>query len=330
MRTITSQSSNITWPSNPGLALAEFFYWTRKLQGRFFAGDYVAAVDASERAHSLLWPAASQVETGEFRFYGALARAAAANSASAAEKQRHFEALIEHHRQLEIWAEHCAPNFENRAALVRAEIARIEGRELDAERLYEAAIKSARENDFVHNEAIANELAARFYLARGLETAGYAHMRNARNCYDRWGAHGKVRQLDERYPRLREERPSAFSTMIGASIGALDVEAVVKASQALSSEMVLPKLIERLMEIAVEHAGAERGLLILIRDGEPRIEAEATTGLGKMEVAVGRQMPSRHPICLNPCFITRSGHRSACSWMMPRLTTCIPRTNICA
>ena len=270
---------------NPGLALAEFFYWTRKLQSRFFAGDYVAAVDASERAHSLLWPAASQVETGEFRFYGALARAAAANSASAAEKQRHFEALIEHHQQLEIWAEHCAPNFENRAALVRAEISQIDGRELDAERLYETAIKSARENDFVHNEAIANELAARFYLARGLETAGYAHLRNARNCYDRWGAHGKVKQLDERYPLLREERPSAFSTMIGASIGALDVEAVVKASQALSSEMVLPKLVERLMEIAVEHAGAERGLLILIRDGEPRIEAEATTGLGKIEVA---------------------------------------------
>jgi PAS domain S-box-containing protein len=270
--------------SNSGLALSEFFYWTRKLQGRFFAGDYTTAVDASERAHSLLWPAASQVETGEFRFYGALAHAAAATSASAAEKQRHFEALSEHQQQLEIWAEHCAPNFENRAALVRAEIARIEGRELDAERFYEAAINSARENDFVHNEALANELAARFYIARGLETAGYAHLRNARNCYDRWGARGKVMQLDERYPRLREERPAASSATIGPPVGNLDVEAVVKASQALSSEIVLPKLIEKLVRIAVEHAAAERGLLILLRGDEPWIEAEAASGPDKVEV----------------------------------------------
>ena len=91
-------------------------------------------------------------------------------------------------------------------ALVLAEIARIEKRDADALRLYEEAIHSARENGFVQNEGLAHELAAQYYLARGLETAGYAHLRNARNCYDRWGAHGKVKQLDERYPRLREER----------------------------------------------------------------------------------------------------------------------------
>jgi hypothetical protein len=71
------------------------------------------------------------------------------------------------------WAERCPENFENRAALVGAEIARIEGRELDAERLYEQAIRSARENGFVHNEALANELAARFYAARGFETIAH-------------------------------------------------------------------------------------------------------------------------------------------------------------
>ncbi len=80
-----------------------------------------------------------------------------------------MEALTQHHRQLEIWAEHCPDNFENRAQLVNAEIARIEGRELEAERLYEAAIQSARENQFVQNEALAHELAARFYASRGFE-----------------------------------------------------------------------------------------------------------------------------------------------------------------
>ncbi len=95
-----------------------------------------------------------------------------------------------------------------------------------------------------------------------------------------------MNQLDERYPRLREERPSASAAMIGPPVVQFDVETVVKASQAISSEIVLPRLIEKLVRITVENAGAERGLLILVRDGEPRIEAEATTSPGGIEVVV--------------------------------------------
>jgi PAS domain S-box-containing protein len=169
---------------------------------------------------------------------------------------------------------------------VLAEIARLEKRDGDALRLYEEAIHSARDNGFVQNEGLAHELAALYYLAHGLETAGYAHLRNARNCYDRWGAHGKVKQLDERYPRLGGERTLADSVTTGPSVGHVDVEIVAKASQAISSEMVLPRLIEKLLLMAVESAGAERGLLILIRSGEPRIEAEAVTRPGGIEVTV--------------------------------------------
>ena len=127
---------------NPALALPECWYWTRKLQARFFAGDYAAAVDASLRAQRLLWTSPSCFETAEYHFYGALSRAASCDSAAADQRQQHFEALTAHHGQLEVWAENCPENFENRAALVGAEIARIEGRELDAERLYEHAIRS--------------------------------------------------------------------------------------------------------------------------------------------------------------------------------------------
>ena len=141
---------------------------------------------------------------------------------------------------------------------------------------------------FVQNEALAYEVAARFYAARGFESIASTYVRNARNCYDRWGALGKVKQLDEHYPHLHEERDSASPmATIGTPVGQLDVETVVKASQALSSEMVLNKLIEKLMRIAVEHAGAERGRRILLRGDEPRIEAEATTGHGRVEVARG-------------------------------------------
>jgi PAS domain S-box-containing protein len=269
-----------------GHAIAACWYWVRKLQARFFAGDYSAAVAASSNAQRLLWTSPSFLEAADAHFYGALSHAASCDAALPVQYREHLEALAAHHGQLAEWAEHCPENFENRALLVAAEIARIEGRELDAERLYEGAIRSARKNGFVHNEALASELAARFYSARGLETAGYACLRNAWNCYDRWGAHGKVKQLEKGHSSLREERSSAGSAKGGPSLGEIDVEAVVKASQALSSEMVLPRLIEQLMRIAVEHAGAERGLLILFGDSEPKIKAEATTRHDRVDVQV--------------------------------------------
>src|SRR4029077_16011278 len=114
--------------SNQVLGLPEFWYWARKVQARFFAGDYASAVEASLRAQQLLWTSPSQLETAEFRFYGALSHAASWDSASPDQNQQHFEALAAHHRQLQIWAENCPENFENRAALVSGEIARLEGR----------------------------------------------------------------------------------------------------------------------------------------------------------------------------------------------------------
>ena len=166
-----------------------------------------------------------------------------------------------------------------------AEIARLEGRDLDAMRLYEQAIQSARENGFVQNEGLAHEVAARFYAARGFETIAHAYLRNARYCYLRWGADGKVRQLDQRYPQLRAEAASSAPTAtIGAPVAQLDIGAVIKASQAISGEIVLGRLIETLMTIALEHAGAERGLLILLRGDALRIEAEARADRKTVEV----------------------------------------------
>src|SRR4029077_6993690 len=118
-----------------------------------------------------------------YHFYTAMSHAAACDSLSADERQQHLETLALHQRQLDIWAQNCPSNFENRAALVGAEIARIEGRLLDAEELYEKAIRSAHANGFVHNEAVANEVAAQFYSARGFEKVASAYLRDARYCY---------------------------------------------------------------------------------------------------------------------------------------------------
>src|SRR5258705_4130978 len=194
----------------------------------------------------------------EYHLYGGLCRTALWDSALPDEREQHSEPLLTHQRQLEIWAQHCPENFENRAALLGAEIARIEGRDLDAMRLYEHAIRSAHANGFVQNEALAYEVGARFYLARGIETIGHAYLRNAKDCYHGWGAVAKVKQLDQLYPHLQEEPlPISANATIATVIGEFDVMTIVKASQALSSEMVLTKLIESLMRIAVEQAVAE-------------------------------------------------------------------------
>ncbi|MFT0174896.1 AAA family ATPase, partial [Paraburkholderia mimosarum] len=277
--------------SNPGLAQAECRYWIRKLQARYFAGDHAAAAEASSRAQRLLWTLPSHFETAEHLFYGALTRAACCDFAAANESQQQVEALVADHRQLESWATHCPENFENRAALVGAEIARIEGRVVDAEQLYEQAIHSAQKSGFVHNEALSNELAARFFFMRGFEKIARVYLQDAYDAYLRWGANGKARQLEQCYPNLEphSDNPRETAT-IGRVIEQLDLSTVLSLSQIVSGEIVLENLIEALMRTALEHAGAQRGLLVLPRGGELWIEAQADTDTASVTVAL-REAP---------------------------------------
>ncbi|HTF66266.1 MAG TPA: PAS domain S-box protein, partial [Edaphobacter sp.] len=262
---------------NPMLAIAACWYWIRKMQARYLAGDYREAVDALSKGQPLLWISPSHFEAAEFYFYGALSHAASWDFAPSDEKQQHFEALKAHHNQLDIWAQNCPETFETRAALVAAEIARIEGRDLDAMRLYELAIRSAHANGFIHNEAIAYEIAARFYATRGFDKISDAYLLAARHGYLRWGSNGKVHQLDQQFPQLSQEKSVTTSTsMIDTPVEHLDLAMVIKVSQAVLGEMVPEKLIDRLMRAAIEHAGAERGLLLVPQGDEVQTKAEAT------------------------------------------------------
>jgi PAS domain S-box-containing protein len=263
---------------DPRRSIAACLYWIRKLQARVFADDHASALAAAAKAERLLWMSPAIFERAEYHFYAALARAASCDAAPASERASHYQALAAHHRQLGEWAENCPENFASRAALLGAEIARLDRREIEAERLYEQAIRSARDNGLIHDEALASELAARFYAARGLETSSHAHMRNARNRYLRWGADGKVRQLDELYPHLQaEEQAPVPKSTIGAPVEQLDLATVIKISEAVSGEIVLEKLIDTLMRTALEHAGARRGVLLVPNKGGLRIEAVAET-----------------------------------------------------
>ena len=144
----------------PSLGIAAWMYWIRKLQARILAGDTRGRGRGGCKGRTPPLDVAGHLRAGRLP----LLRCAGADSRSArrrlTEQAQYQEGLAVHHRQLQAWAEHCPENFASRAALIGAEIARLEGRELDAERLYEQAIRSARANALPHNEAIANEFAA--------------------------------------------------------------------------------------------------------------------------------------------------------------------------
>ena len=182
------------------------FYSILKLKARFLSGDYAEALAAADNAKALLWSAATQIQLLDYFLYTALTVAVLYEKASDDEQMGWRELLTAHEQQLREWAENYSPTFADKHALVSAEIARLEGRDADAMRLYEQAIRSAHDHGFVQNEALAHEVAARFYAARGFERFAHVCLRDARYCYLQWGAHGKVKQLDERYPHLQEER----------------------------------------------------------------------------------------------------------------------------
>jgi signal transduction histidine kinase/GAF domain-containing protein len=267
------------------------WYWILELKARFLSGDYAEALVAADKATPLLSAAPGQIHLLDYYYYAALTLAALFEQGSADEQTVWRDLLTAHREQLREWADVYLPTFGDKHALVSAELARLEGRELDAMRLYERAIALAREHGFVQNEGLAHEVAARFYAARGFDSFAHAYRRRARDCYRRWGAEGKVRQLEQLHPELREEpTPAPVAAMFDAAVAQLDVGAVVKASHAISGEIVLDRLIETLMTIALEDAGAERGLLLLLQGDAPQIEAEAITRHGRVEVTV-RQAP---------------------------------------
>jgi PAS domain S-box-containing protein len=263
------------------------FYHIMKQILAVIYGRYEEAMEAAAEAEPVLGAAMAMPIEATYHFCHALTLTALYHTVSTVQQEQYRRILDEKLKKLGLWADNCPKNYRNRYALVSAEIARIEGRDVDAMRLYEEAIRLAHENGFVQNEAIASELAGHFYLAVGLETNGYAHLRNARACFALWGADGKVRQLESRHPRLAAAEGHPRTETMDAAIQKLDVAAIVKASQAVSSEIEQPKLIERLMTVALENAGADRGLLILPQANGYRVEAMAEVSGGEIVLGQG-------------------------------------------
>jgi PAS domain S-box-containing protein len=266
-----------------GVGLAH--YRIMKQVAALIQGRYAESLAWAERAAPLLRQVGAFPIEATHQIHHALALAALHTHAPAEQQQQLAAVLAQLMPRLERWARDCPENFRHHRALVSAEGARVAGRILDAERLYEEAIRSAREHGFVQHEALAYELAARFYRARGFDTFADAYLREARACFARWGADGKVAQLDRHHPHLRPPRPLAATDTFVAAPAQLDLHAVVKALQSISSEILLPRLGETLLRIMVQQAGGQRAALLLVRGGELVVHAEATTDGTEIRVA---------------------------------------------
>jgi PAS domain S-box-containing protein len=262
----------------------------RKLQLQYWCGDYAGCLSLALTLENEV-PILRVLELFDYQFFVALARAAVLTSLEGESRASLLTTVRSNYTELAEWSVRCPANFMDKVSILGAELARLEGRELDAERLYEEAVYRSREAELVHMEALAFELAARFYEARGFAVTAEAYVRNARSCYLRWGADGKVRQLDEQHRCLREDASNRLTETIGnaAALQNLDVAAVIDMYQTITGEIVFERLIERLMVTVVQYAGAVRGMLLLPREGSDDVVAEATTSHETVSVSIHRR-----------------------------------------
>jgi PAS domain S-box-containing protein len=284
--------------NEPPGSVRAFRYWVRKLQAGYFSNDLPSALNAADKARACLATTPLYFETAEYHLYAALTLSAELKVSSSIAETEEFLIIKAHHEQLVLWAKDCPETFDSRAAMIAGELARLEGKELDAELNYEKAIRSAREQGFTQNEAMAHELAAKFHYARGLLTMGDDSARNARSCFARWGAVGKVRQLEGLHPHLRSETAlSRPNLSVVLPVANLELATVLRVSQAISGEIDLKHLVSVLLEIALEYSGADKGVLLLANTGEMQVEAEAVAVRDSVEVrlvgstATAKQLP---------------------------------------
>lgn len=241
----------------------------------YILGDLDEAASLGEATLPLVPTIFGFMIEAEFRFYDALTRIARGAPAEGAEAWR--KTLDEHLAKLSLWATQCPANFAHRDLLARAELAQLEGRAADAIDLYDQAIDAAATADGrAHDLALAHELAGRFHQRHGRRSVARAFLLRARTLYAQWGADAKVAELDRAHPDVAARSSDGRAT--ATTSASLDLTAALRASQALSSEIVLSKLLRTLMVTMLEAAGAQRGHLILLGDTPSVVQLDPGAG----------------------------------------------------
>ena len=245
-----------------------------------------------------------------FNFYDSLTKLAVYPTLLKSQQIKLRQEIKSNQKKMKKWAHYAPMNYLHKFNLVEAEMCRVLNKDMEAMDYYDRAIALAKENEYINEEALCHELAAKFYLARGRGKIAQVYMQDARYCYLTWGAIAKVEDLDRRYPQLlrktsetagivTKSTTSASTTTTGrGNSSELDLNTIVKASQALTSETSLEKLLTKLMKLSIENAGATKGYLVLESKGKFVIEAEGEAERDNISVLQSIPIEAKLPVAI--------------------------------
>ncbi|MUG96514.1 AAA family ATPase [Scytonema sp. UIC 10036] len=281
-------------------------FFLSKLTLSYLFNNFPAAVEYADQGAQYLNGAGGMLSVPVFYYYDSLSRIAVYPTAELSQQTQLLLKVGENQEKLKFRAKFAPMNFQHKFYLVEAERHRVLGKKMKAMELYDRAIAKAKENGYTQEEALSNELAAKFYFDWGKETIAQAYMQQAYYCYARWGAKAKTQDLEKRYPQLLapilqaqqnrlQLRESCNSTVGTSSLQhqtiqtdlsssniseVLDLGTILKASQALSSEIQLEELLTTLLQVVMENAGAKKAALLVLQQGNLFLEAMATINEG--------------------------------------------------
>ncbi len=264
-----------------GLCIYEIF----KLQVLYLSGKVPEALNLIGEISSKIQYIMGTIPVTEYNFYSSLVYLSAYALVSEDEQISLWAKVVDNQKQLKVWSENCPANFLAKYLLVEAEIARVEAHLENTINLYDRAIATAVEHNLVPMQALIHERAADFWLENNKLSYALVHLREAFYNYQKWGIRCKVEILKATYPQLNVKAGNQADTLDAAKTihtstnsisNTLDLNTVLKVSQAISSEIVLDRLLANLMKILIENAGAQSGFLLLPKEGKLLISASAS------------------------------------------------------
>lgn len=285
-----------------------FIHFLKTMLGTYFR-DFEQTRQNAPEARKLLDAVLGKYEIPNLHFYEAISYIAlyeeSEKTASDKERKTYLSRATKSKNKLKTWSKDSPQNFSHKYLLAEAEFLRVTGNRDAARTLYDQAISAATQQEFIHEAALANELAGRFYAEESAVSLSEFYLKAAYSLYREWGAKGKMADMEKRYSasisRLQSgsvERTidTSISTSSLVSHSILDISTVLKASTSISREVVLSNLLKVLMQLVIENAGAQRGLLLLEQNGQLFIQAEHRAGTG--EIDVQRNIPAQGSMML--------------------------------
>lgn len=266
------------------------FLFFNKLYLCYLFQEFHQGIENANMAEKYLQGGIGQLVFPLFHFYDSLVRLAVYSQVPISEQHSILDRIQANQNKMQKWGHHAPMNYLHKYYLVEAERYRVLGQYLEAIDSYDRAIALAKEYEYINEEALANELAARFYLEWGKHKIAQTYLTDAYYCYLRWGAKAKVDDLAKRYsqllaPILQQGKLSPYTsekitlshhatlstqnshqTLISSCTSvsnSLDLTTVIRASQALSGEIELEQLLSTLMKVVMENAGASKCALML-------------------------------------------------------------------